>query len=460
MLITLDLVEKAAPDQASLKAASKLMKSSKWPLLAVSEETKHIWAECQGSGANPYRVIVDCSDRKTKCTCPSRKFPCKHALALMWLYAETPEAFEKAAPPDWVAEWMGRRKKTANTEDDGASTQADGKSIAMAKVAEPAKPVDEATLARREAAAQKRAAETRAAILGAMDDLELWIEDQLRTGLSALLADVSARCRAIAARMVDGKAGSLGGRIDQIPAAVMALPGEERLDGLIVQLSKLVILARAYRATPDAPDIRRAITSAESRETVLDSADALRVQSRWEVAGERITTRRDDLISQETWLMNLRDTGPRFALLFDTFPIAMGKRSNAFASGEQFEAELVFYPGRAPLRAIIGDRTVCADEVAWPDTDPTPLADAARHETALPWSEVAPVLLPAGRIAMSSTQKPWWVAETGGLMLPVDLMPPVALTGMVMQKTAALWDGTRLAILSSQTPWGRLALNE
>lgn len=457
MLITLDLVEKAAPDQASLKAASKLMKSSKWPLRAVSETTKHIWAECQGSGANPYRVVVDCADRKSHCTCPSRKFPCKHALALMWLYAETPEAFEQAEPADWVSDWMARRKKKPATDaDDGPKV---AKSIAMAKAPEPAKPVDAVTLARREAATKKRAADTQAAIMGAMDDLETWIEDQLRTGLSALLADLPGRCRAIAARMVDGKAGSLGGRIDQIPAAVMALPGEERLDGLISQLSKLVILARAYRATPDAPDIRRAITSAESREAVLEDKDALRIKSRWEVAGERITTRRDDLISQETWLMNLRDTGPRFALLFDSFPIAMGKRSNAFASGEQFEAELVFYPGRAPLRAIIGDRQICTDELPWPETDPTPLADAARHETAQPWSNVAPVLLPEGRIAMSNAGKPWWIAHTGGLMLPVDLMPPVALTGMVMQKTAALWDGTRLSILSSHTPWGRLALD-
>jgi len=458
MLITLDLVEKAAPDQASLKAASKLLKSSKWPLLAVSEATKHIWAECQGSGANPYRVIVDCSDQKSKCTCPSRKFPCKHALALMWLYAETPEAFEHADPPDWVNEWMGRRKKAdaGPVADDGPQ---EAKSITMAKVVAPEKPVDATTLARRAAAAKKRAADTQAAILGALDDLETWIDDQLRTGLSALLGDLPGRCRAIAARMVDGKAGSLGGRIDQIPAAVMALPGEERLDGLISQLSKLVILARAYRAAPDAPDIRRAITSAENRDAVLADKDALRITSRWEVAGERITTRRDDLISQETWLLNLRDAGPRFALLFDTFPISLGKRANAFASGEQFEADLVFYPGRSPLRAIIGDRKVCADAVPWPKTDPAPLATAARHETALPWSETAPVLLPAGRIAMSESDKPWWVAETGGLMLPLDLMPPVALTGMLLQKTAALWDGARLSILSVHTPWGRLALD-
>ncbi|MEM9145821.1 MAG: hypothetical protein AAGC57_06445 [Pseudomonadota bacterium] len=49
-------------------------------------------------------------------------------------------------------------------------------------------------------------------------ELERWISDQLRTGLSGLLAELPDRCRAISARMVDRKAQALGSRLDELPA--------------------------------------------------------------------------------------------------------------------------------------------------------------------------------------------------------------------------------------------------
>lgn len=457
MTITSETVAALAPDQASLKAASKLMKAAKWPIRQMNETSNLVWGECQGSGANPYLTVFDLSDHGYKCTCPSRKFPCKHALALMWMYAESPTEFETAGDvPQWVTDWLGRRRKTAGTKADTPSTA--GKDISLARVEEPEKAQDPKVIARKEAAAKKRAEDTEAAIMGATVDLETWIEDQLRTGLGTLMNDLSGRCRAIAARMVDGKAGALAGRLDEIPGLVMALPGEERLDALMGCLSKLIILARAYRINPKSPEIRRAIGTSETAEAVLKNPDALRLKSTWEVVGEQITTRRDDLVRHATWLLNLGGNGPKFALLLDYFPASLGRRSGAFANGDQFTAELVFYPGKAPLRALIDERTGC-DPVAWPTADATPLADAARFETLLPWSEIAPVLLPAGRIGLSPKGTAWWIAADGDLALPIDQMPTDAVTGMVLEKTAALWNGTRLSVLSAQTNWGRLALD-
>src|SRR5215470_11616687 len=94
MSFTLERIEALAPDQSSLAAARKLLKPSSWPTLAEGEGL--IWGECQGSGATPYRVAVNEADAGHKCTCPSRKFPCKHALALMWMRAD--EAKTKARP--------------------------------------------------------------------------------------------------------------------------------------------------------------------------------------------------------------------------------------------------------------------------------------------------------------------------------------------------------------------------
>ena len=52
--------------------------------------------------ATPYRVVLNVADAGYKCTCPSRKFPCKHALALMWMRADRSAAFAAATAPDWV----------------------------------------------------------------------------------------------------------------------------------------------------------------------------------------------------------------------------------------------------------------------------------------------------------------------------------------------------------------------
>ena len=81
MSLTLQIVEKLAPDQASLTAAKKLLSNTKWQNQGINQETTTIWGECLGSGSKPYYVVADTTDHRYKCTSPSRKFPCKHTLA-------------------------------------------------------------------------------------------------------------------------------------------------------------------------------------------------------------------------------------------------------------------------------------------------------------------------------------------------------------------------------------------
>src|SRR5882724_9593536 len=148
MPLTRDKIEGLAPDQASLAAALKLVKPATWLMLAASADASLLWGECQGSGSTPYRVVVAPDDTGYKCTCPSRKFPCKHVLAVLWLRVDKPERFENAATPQWVDEWMARRRPGSGRPagkpvvDDGAPKQA--LSIDAALTAEPAaaKPTD------------------------------------------------------------------------------------------------------------------------------------------------------------------------------------------------------------------------------------------------------------------------------------------------------------------------------
>ena len=93
---TAEQILKLAPDAASAKAAQGLLAPKKWTSLGVDETA--IWGACQGSGSNPYQTQIDLAEPAFKCSCPSRKFPCKHALALFLLFAEQPSPNFRLSP--------------------------------------------------------------------------------------------------------------------------------------------------------------------------------------------------------------------------------------------------------------------------------------------------------------------------------------------------------------------------
>ncbi|MET3332601.1 hypothetical protein ABIF61_001125 [Bradyrhizobium japonicum] len=458
MAIDLKAVEQLATDQSSLKAAAGLAKPAKWSGVGMSRDAALIWGECAGSGANPYRVMADLRDLGNKCTCPSRKFPCKHVLGLLWLNAEAVVPFTPADTPAWVSDWLGRRRGPSAAKPATNAPPGGDKDLGAARAAEPEVADDPKDVARREAQLAKRNEETERAIFDALDALDQWIGDQLRMGLSGFIDDATARCRRIAARLVDGKAAVLAGRIDELPSRLLALSAGDRPRGSVVELGKLVLLARAFRATPRNTAIRRAVAASETRETVLADPDALRVDADWEVLAEQVQTRRDGLVSQTTWLLNLAAAGPRFAMLLDFFPASAGRRGSVFTPGERFHGELVFYPSAQPLRALLvrRDATHEMPPPAWPAPDGTLSEALTRPLLAEPWVIDIPLLLPHGRIARDAAGHTWWRSADGLATLPVASEVNGILCGTDLARTAAIWSGNRLAILAAQTPWGRI----
>ena len=106
---TAETVEGLAPDAASVAAARKLARPAPWS--ATGYDERAVWGLCKGSGARPYQTQVDLSGPAWKCSCPSRKVPCKHALALLLLRAGGQVA--AATPPEWVNEWLQSREERA-----------------------------------------------------------------------------------------------------------------------------------------------------------------------------------------------------------------------------------------------------------------------------------------------------------------------------------------------------------
>ena len=146
MVLTRGLIEALAPDRSALTASASLLGSAKWPVRARAGDL--IWGECQGSGANPYRVAADMADGGAKCTCPSQKFPCKHGLALMLMCAGNADDFTQAAIPDWVTEWQGRRRGSGGQKPVSARAEPDLSPV-RAKAPPAADPKTEAKKARR-----------------------------------------------------------------------------------------------------------------------------------------------------------------------------------------------------------------------------------------------------------------------------------------------------------------------
>jgi len=117
MGLSLEQVLAFAPDARSAAAGEKLGTPASWQNLGASDDA--YWGECKGSAL--YQVRVALPDLIAKCTCPSRKSPCKHVLGLLVLAATTPSALIATQPPEWVIEWLVRHgesvaRKAANAE--------------------------------------------------------------------------------------------------------------------------------------------------------------------------------------------------------------------------------------------------------------------------------------------------------------------------------------------------------
>jgi len=192
MSLTLERIEALAPDQASLAAARKLLKPSSWPTLAVGEGL--VWGECQGSGSTPYRVVVNEADAGYKCTCPSRKFPCKHTLALMWMRADKAAAFAPAAVPEWVKDWLSRRRGTSaasgKTEDEEQQPNS-RPSIRFTEIPEAAAKADPKAEQRAAAARERNRLEREEAVLAGLEELETWLSDQVEHGMASFVAQIA-----------------------------------------------------------------------------------------------------------------------------------------------------------------------------------------------------------------------------------------------------------------------------
>ncbi|MCA9105696.1 MAG: SWIM zinc finger family protein, partial [Planctomycetales bacterium] len=98
-------VDAAAPNAAAAKNGRGLVLKNAFSELHQSDDGTLLFGSCKGSGKEPYRCsadFVDPSKPVHRCSCPSRQFPCKHCLGLMYAFAQG-KPFTVADIPDDVA---------------------------------------------------------------------------------------------------------------------------------------------------------------------------------------------------------------------------------------------------------------------------------------------------------------------------------------------------------------------
>lgn len=338
-------VTQAAPDAASAKAGAKLAVPATWSETGCTDTL--LWGKCQGSGSKPYQTVVDTAAVAYKCSCPSRKFPCKHALGLLHLWARG-EVADTDAPADFAAEWAEKRHAREESK------------------AEKAAQKDAPPTAAQLAAAEKRARARDEKVSDGLDELQRWMLDVVGQGVAAQGPGFRAEVERMAARMVDAQAPGIAERLRQ-PISVGANDHEGLTRWVTRTLGPIHLLVRAWQRRDELPDdlvatVRTHLGFTTGTDEVLARPG---VPDQWAVVGFYDHLDRQ-LTSRRVWLRGL--TTQRWAMVLTHTPRSVAPDASLMP-GMVVEGSMHYFPGRPELRGVLapGFREV-------PDADPTRLA--------------------------------------------------------------------------------------
>lgn len=459
-MISVEKIEAMAPDQASLDAARKLLDGKKWPSSHISPEHEFIWGECQGSGSTPYRSCASLKDFGYKCTCPSRKFPCKHTLALLWRYNQKPQEFTAEEIPQWVNDWSGRRRTgTASA----ATPQADTRKNILAAVEVETDQTARNDSKKTATAKENNQKQREKAILSGLEDFTFWLSDIFDNGLLAFMQNCTQQCQQAAKRLVDAKASGLAVQVDELASDILQIAEADKLRYVSQKLSAFYLLAKAYPQQHALPvllrqDARRLIGWTMTREQLLQAEDAERQTGDWLIIAQREHFQNDGLRRIETWIRQINADSHRFAVLIDYYHASMGAVVSPFHAGETLSGTVVYFPSATPLRAMLADYRL-ADNRSTYRVGGSPLASALAQRlsqrTRNPWLANWPMAVSRAKIIQTADGQ-FWLNE-GNSFIPLsspDRKALLTLAGVELTEASVTWDGWRADLLHAETPYG------
>jgi SWIM zinc finger len=430
-----DQVLAMAPDPAAAKAGQGQASRSRWS--GLGQDAQAVWGQCGGSGAAPYRTQAALADGATGCSCPSRKFPCKHAIGLLLLHADG--AVPDGERPDWASEWLAAR---------------------VARAARPARPERPADAPADPQAAARRAASREAKVDAGVDQMRRWLADLARGGLGAAQSQPWAWWDAQARRMIDAQARGLASHVRRM-ASIAATGGlhADWPDRLTDQLGSAHLLCAAWTHRASLPEptgqaLRVRLGYAASTEDVTKTGD--RVTDCWAVLGQRLGEE-GNLRSLQQWIYGER-TGE--VVTFLSFAAAAQPLPPGLPPGQRTTATLARYPGTRPARVLIVDRVDSAAPLG-------PLSGEADWDGAMarvadllcvdPWADVLPMavrgltVLPADSgladgASPADRARRWLLRDRAGRAMPVEASQELCWSLLAISAgrpvdVAGEWDG-------------------
>jgi hypothetical protein len=419
MQLTEEQVLALAPDDSSRKAGKGLSSASKWVTKGANESA--LWGECQGSGSKPYQTQVDLQGMAFKCSCPSRKFPCKHGIGLMILYAQQPEAFTSNEPPAWVSEWLSKREEK--------------------EVKKKEKPVNEAAQTKRQLAREQ-------SVEDGMAELLLWIKDIVRNGIIGIPEKDPSYFLNMSRRMIDAKAPGLASLVRSAGNLNFFRDGwQTEFTDLLVRMY-LLIAGYTNKQSPELlEDLRTAIGFTQSQEELREQKG---VADTWLVLAKQ-TEEEDALTIERNWLYGINTRQYALVLQFSAMnqPMMYNLLPGMFLQGE-----LVYYPSAQPLRALIKSQNAITNTT--PVTGYNNWVEVAERETdinsKLPLSAARPFMVQQVRPVQH--EGTWWLADSNNDLVKVK----ESFTGMY--KLLAISGGLplNLAVLGNENNYEPLGI--
>ena len=329
MSFTPEIARSLAPDDGTLKRAEALASPRKW--IFVERNVRALWGESKGSSSEPYRTVVDMNGPAYKCSCPVNRFPCKHALALLLMAASGDSSiFGNNVPPQYVTDWIDARDRRA---------------------AAKAEPRTEEQIAKSEAGKEKTKNERLELMDAGINDLQRRLLDIIRQGIASLDHAPENYWLDFAARMVDAKVGGLSRRIKSWAAFQKEYPNDW-YERLLAELGTLYLFSKAFKNFDKIPENLQTEILIQAGMTVKKEELLTQkgYEDDWLVMAQVETKEEDNLTSRRAWLMG-KKTG-KIILILDFAFGGMGF-PNVWINGFVYHAEVVFYPGAYPLRAIV-----------------------------------------------------------------------------------------------------------
>jgi hypothetical protein len=332
-----------------------------------------------------------------------------------------------------VRDWIIERRETSERRLERAAKSA----------AKTPRARDPETLERRDARVQ-----------AGLEELALWLADLVRTGFADARTRPPAFWATMAARLVDAQAPGLARRVRDLGDLVLS--GEGWHERMLHRAARLQLAIEGFSRVGHLPeelqaDLRAELGFTTRQQHLLETAP--RVADAWHVVGRRVDESLDENLKfSRVWLRGERSA--RMALVL-SFAAGSQPLDTSLLPGTVVDMDVVFFPGRHPLRAVVAERRASRGGASLGDglLPREALRKAAIAMAESPWLDRVPLTVRGASVTSSLDSAVWSAVAPGqpriALGGPSELAwSLLAVTGGRPATLFGEWSGEVLRVMS------------